>query len=531
MKSVFNSPRAPGPKGLGRAAIYLTALLGLAVLAQDAGAPAPERRIGEFETPEGVVEMEYSVIDGQAVFEGDILLPPPAEPHKGRREGAGLATIGRRWPYGIIPYESNFVFLGSLIDQAMKAWMRVTPIRFIPVSSYSAVNRIRFDISGENQCSSSVGMQGGAQVMRLSYNCPLPTVIHELGHAIGLWHEHTRPDRDFFITLNFACVDSINQPEFNTWASGIMPIGTYDLNSIMHYPTWAFVSNRALTGGGTCNTPSIRTNSGAPIPYSVPSTGDIASVQTLYGAWTNGRRAVSYDGAVRVGNYAYWTPSTGMWTILNKYTNAVRRTQWGQAGDTPVSADYDGDGIADLAVWKPSTGIWSILGSKTNSQLPNRQWGATGDIPVPFDYDGDSKADLAVWRPSNGVWYVWGSKTNSRLPDQQWGQLGDVPVPGDFDGDGRTDYSVWRPSDGTWYIINSSGRGLGSQDGVTSTRQWGEPGDVPVPGDYNQSSASDLAHEVAVFRPSDGDWWVLDMKSGQRWRTKFATGPADVPVP
>jgi hypothetical protein len=172
---------------------------------------------------------------------------------------------------------------------------------------------------------------------------------------------------------------------------------------------------------------------------------------------------------------AVWRPSTGEW-----FANGTT-TVYGQAGDIPVPADYTGDGKVDYAVFRPSTGDWYIRGGGATVN-----YGLSADIPVPGDYDGDGKADRAVWRPSTGTWHVYG------LTNVVYGTSGDIPVPADYNGDGMTDRAVWRPSNGYWY-----------RNGTSS--EYGQSGDIPVPGDYNGDGVSDLA----VYRPSTTTWYTL----------------------
>lgn len=53
------------------------------------------------------------------------------------------------------------------------------------------------------RCCSFVGKRGnGGQAISIGKNCDkFGIIVHELGHVVGFWHEHTRPDRDKHVNI------------------------------------------------------------------------------------------------------------------------------------------------------------------------------------------------------------------------------------------------------------------------------------------------------------------------------------------
>ena len=63
--------------------------------------------------------------------------------------------------------------------------------------------------SNFNSCWSMVGRTGGKQGMSLGKGCVYTgTIIHEFLHAIGFYHEQSRPDRDDYIYVNWDNIQS-----------------------------------------------------------------------------------------------------------------------------------------------------------------------------------------------------------------------------------------------------------------------------------------------------------------------------------
>jgi len=167
--------------------------------------------------------------EGYVLIEGDILVPEITT--------RGLYTV-MWWPNGVVPYEfdSNVTTANrDVAILAMSDWAAVATLFFQPRNGESNYVHIQ-DHSSDNN--SMVGMQGGEQIINI-HNWNEFTIVHELGHTLGLWHEQSRPDRDTYVTINWDRIEEDKEHNFEIHSDGYM-IGPYNFDSIMHYHQCAF---------------------------------------------------------------------------------------------------------------------------------------------------------------------------------------------------------------------------------------------------------------------------------------------------
>lgn len=218
------------------------------------------------------VDIQFTDIEGQAVYEGDIILGTTDEVRgvdDPRGRGIGIIGPEYRWPEGKVPFVTEEA-LAPRVAAAIAHWQEHTPFVFklrTDEKDYLSFKRL-------NGCWSQVGRRGGEQEISLGMGCGIGAAVHEIGHALGLWHEQSRSDRDNFIEIIRENIIPNQLHNFDMHAQDGEDLGAYDYGSIMHYPATAFSVNGGVT---------IRAKGGAEIGQrNGLSQGDIAAMKMMY---------------------------------------------------------------------------------------------------------------------------------------------------------------------------------------------------------------------------------------------------------
>lgn len=200
----------------------------------------------------------YDIVEGIAVFQGDVVLGPEQEvakryaqprlARKGGKEARGVARSDAAflWPNATIPYEIRSDMPAKKkaeIEEAARRFAAKTVLRLRPKTAADK-DWVEFFYNGASGgCWSYLGRVGGKQLIAIPEWCPTGSIQHETMHAAGFFHEQSRNDRDDYITVVFDNIDPDMRGNFEKAGSDGKELTPYDYGSIMHYGAYGFSIN------------------------------------------------------------------------------------------------------------------------------------------------------------------------------------------------------------------------------------------------------------------------------------------------
>jgi Astacin (Peptidase family M12A) len=332
---------------------------------------------------------------------------------------------GAIWPNNVIPYSIEAGFTTSeraAIEQAIVWWNNsAIGVKYKPHSGQW--NGVKFVSTSANTCSANVGLASwnlwaiSAQHITLSPNCSfeispgvyaIRTILHEMGHTAGLWHEQQRCDRDSFVYVTYPWWDigngAVNYGKICPPES--LDYGMYDFSSVMHYQygsngadAWMYGYGNNMTSGPigrvwSGNWTNPKTSFPSTSLRNSMSRGDIVALNVMYqnisslatyGTWNTrtsglighqiGRSdgdgwsaTVGLDASVRYMNY-------GPYQTINTITGPTCCSAFFEVMVDNTTANNDSVAILDV------NSVYGTVQTNLTSRVLKRS-----DFSVPYQY-------------------------------------------------------------------------------------------------------------------------------------------------
>jgi hypothetical protein len=208
-------------------------------------------------------------------------------------------------------------------------------------------------------------------------------------------------------------------------------------------------------------------------------------------------------------------PTTATWYLRNSSSGGVPNITpfvYGAAGWTPLTGDWNGDGLSTVGVvdgtggTNPDSAVWYLRNSNSPGapDITPFAYGLRSWIPVVGDWTGSGHTGIGMFDPATATWYLRNSPSGGR-PDFvfQYGGAGWKPLVGDWAGKGKAGVGVVDPA-GVWYLRNSASAGVPD----LAPFSYGLGTWKPVAGDWKGLGKSGIAVVDA-----SGVWYLRDSAS------------------